>query len=155
MFNPEMGGPPPEIKENKEIKVEKLDDFDLEYFKTLEGEDGWIAIGQENCKNQRYYTVIGEGGEKLGIVGVYDTDDEQNLTHVVVDPKFRGQGLTSKFYEALMTKENINFLTATVDRDNIASIKAHEKAGFKKVSDRKYEEEFNKFKYRYEKPKNE
>jgi L-amino acid N-acyltransferase YncA len=148
MFNSEIDGPPPEIKENKEIKVEKLADFDMEYFKTLEGENGWIAIGQENCKNQKYYTVIGDGGEKLGIVGVYDTDDEQNLTHVVVDPKFRGQGLTSKFYEVLMVKENLSSLTATVDRGNIASARAHEKAGFRKVSDKTYEEEFDKVKYK-------
>lgn len=150
MFNSEKNGPAPDVRENQEIKVGKLGDFDMDYFKSLEGENCWIAIGQKNCKNQRYYTVIGEDGEKLGIVGVYDTDDEQNLTHVVVDPKFRGKGLTSKFYEALMARENLNFLTATVDRDNIASIKAHEKAGFKKVSDENYEGEFNKHKYKLE-----
>lgn len=52
-----------------------------------------------------------------------------------------------------MTKENLDSLIATVSRDNLASVRAHEKAGFKKVSNKKYEEEFNKFKYRYEKPK--
>lgn len=144
----------PEMQE-EEIKVEGLADFDMEYFKTLEGEDGWIAIGQENCKNQKYYTVIGDGGEKLGIVGVYDTEDEQNITHIIIDPKYRGKGLVSKFYEALMNAEKLNTLIATIDRKNRPSIISHERAGFKKVSDEVYENEFDKFKYRYEKPQNE
>jgi RimJ/RimL family protein N-acetyltransferase len=148
-------GAPPEIKEEKEIKIEGLADFDLDYFKTLEGEDGWIAIGQENCKNQKYFTVVGDSGEKLGIVGVYDTEDEQNITHIVIDPKYRGKGLVQQFYGALMSRENLTTLTATIDRKNRPSIVSHERAGFKKVSDEAYEKEFNKFKYRYEKPKNE
>ncbi|MFA5128596.1 MAG: GNAT family N-acetyltransferase [Patescibacteria group bacterium] len=154
MANPEMGGPTPETQE-KEIKVEGLADFDMEYFKNLEGKDGWIALGQENCKNQKYHTVIGEGGEKLGIVGVYDTEDEQNITHIVIDQKYRGKGLVPKFYEALMGKEDLNTLIATIDRKNRPSIVSHERAGFKKVSDEAYENEFDKFKYKYEKPQNE
>lgn len=130
----------------------KLDDFDPEedmnYFHQLEGRDGWIAIGMENCKNQRYYVVTGQKGEKLGIVGVYDTDNEKNITHIVVDPKYRGRGLTSKFYQVLLEKTGLEFLIATISRGHIASVKAHEKAGFKKVSDSAYEEEFDKFKYR-------
>lgn len=147
-----MSSQPPEVKENKEIKVEGLADFDMEYFKTLEGEDGWIALGQKNCKNQKYHTVIGEGGEKLGIVGVYDTEDEQNVTHIVIDPKYRGKGLVPKFYDALMDKEKLNTLVATIDRKNRPSIISHERAGFTKVSDEAYENEFDKFKYKYEKP---
>lgn len=155
MPNPEMSSQPPEVKENKEIKVERLGDFDLEYFKTLEGEDGWIAIGQENCKNQKYFIVVGDSGEKLGIVGVYDTEDEQNITHIVIDPKYRGKGLVQQFYDALMSRENLTTLTATIDRKNRPSIVSHERAGFKKISDDAYENEFDKFKYKYKKPKNE
>ena len=89
-----------EKKENVEgIEVVGLDEFDEEYFYSISegGEDEWKAIGMENCKNQKYYTVIGENNVKLGIVGIYDTDDEQNITHIVIDPKFRGKGLLSKY----------------------------------------------------------
>jgi L-amino acid N-acyltransferase YncA len=150
----ETGGDLPlEIKESREIKIARLADFDLDYFKRLEGEEGWIAIGQENCKNQKYYTVIGEDGEKLGIVGVYDMEDEKNLTHITIDQKYRGKGLVPKFYEAIMAKENLSSLTATISRGNRPSIISHERASFKKISDSAYEEKFDKFKYRYEKPK--
>ena len=80
-------------RERERGTIGRLGDFDAEYFRSLEGQNGWIALGQENCRNQRYFTVHGANGERLGIVGVYDTDDDQNLAHVVVDPRFRGQGL--------------------------------------------------------------
>jgi len=123
-------------------------DADMDYFHQLEGEDGWIALGMENCKNQRYYVVTGDSGERLGIVGVYDTDNEENITHIVVDPEYRGRGLAGKFYEALLEKTGLDFLIATISRSNVASVRAHEKAGFRKVSDSVYEEQFDKFKYR-------
>jgi len=130
----------------------ELHDFnpkgDMDYFYQLEGTDGWIALGMENCRNQRYYIVIGENGEKLGVVGVYDTDSEKNITHIVVDPKYRGRGLPSKFYQVLLEKTGLEFLIATISRSNIASVRAHEKAGFRKVSDPAYEDEYDKFKYR-------
>lgn len=130
------------------MKLIDFTDGDIKYFHQLEGVDGWIAIGMTNCRNQRYYVVIGESGERLGIIGVYDTDDEQNITHVVVDPKYRGRGLVSRFYECLLEKTKLRFLIATISRGHIASIKAHQKAGFKKVSDSMYEEKFDKFKYK-------
>jgi L-amino acid N-acyltransferase YncA len=155
MNHPETGWTPPKVQEERKIKVEGLADFDLEYFKSLEGDDGWIAIGQENCKNQKYFTVLGDGGEKLGIIGVYNTEDEQNITHIVIDPKYRGKGLLPQFYDALMSKTGLDNLTATIDRKNRPSVVSHERAGFKKVSDKAYEEEFDKFKYKYKNPKNE
>ena len=141
-----------EKKENAEdIEVVGLDEFDEEYFYSISesGKDEWKAIGMENCKNQRYYTVIGENNVKLGIVGIYDTDDEQNITHIVIDPKFRGKGLLSNFYDQLLQKERLSLLVATINVKNKASVISHEKAGFRKVSDEKYEEEFQKYKYKY------
>jgi RimJ/RimL family protein N-acetyltransferase len=129
-----------------------LEEFDQEYFQELEGQDGWKAIGQENCMNQSYFTVCDESGEKLGIVGLYDTDDEKNITHIVIDPKHRGKGMLPKFYEALTGSTGADYLVATIDRNNTASIRSHEKAGFRKTSDDKYEEEFDKFRYQYDVP---
>ena len=143
---------PPENKEVKQVNVGKLDDFDMDYFKSLEGDGGWIALGMENCKNQHYFIVYSDSGEKIGIIGVYDTDDDKNISHTVVDPKYRGQGLAGKFKDLLMDKLALPFITLTIDLDNKSSIKATEKmAGIKKVSDDDYEKEFHKVKYRFEK----
>jgi len=138
-------------QESAEIK--NFSDFDMQYFKKLEGEKGWLALGQKNCENQHYFTVYGSKGEKLGIAGVYDTEDEKNIIHYVVDPNFRGQGLAAKFTERLMDELNLPFITSTIDLDNTASIKATEKIpGIKKVSDEKYEQNFHKVKYVCERP---
>jgi len=134
----------------KEIKVIELAEFDKDYFYSIseDSKEEWKAIGMENCKNQRYYTVIGENNVKLGIVGIYDIEDERNITHIIIDPKFRGKKLLKKFYDQLLQKEKPSFLTATIKIDNMPSIKSHEKAGFIKISNKEYEKEFQKYKYR-------
>ncbi|MDD5726862.1 MAG: GNAT family N-acetyltransferase [Patescibacteria group bacterium] len=139
------------LQEREPVEIQNLGDFDLRYFQELQGKDGWLAIGQENCENQRYFTVNGNNGEKLGIVGVYDTADEKNVTHTVVDPKYRGQGLAAKFKQRLMDELNLPFVTMTIDLDNAASIQATEKLpDVKKISDEQYEKDFHKVKYVYE-----
>ena len=138
--------------EQEPTKIKSLGDFDLQYFKELEGEDGWLALEQENCMNQQYFTVYGSNGEKIGIVGVYDTTDDKNVTHTAVDQKYRGQGLAAKFKQCLMDELNLPFITLTADLENTASIRAIEKLpGVKKVSDEKYERDFHKMKFVYEK----
>ena len=140
--------------EQEPAELQRLGDFDMQYFQELEGEGGWIALGQENCANQRYFTLYGSKGEKLGIVGVYDTADEKNVTHTVVDNKYRGQGLAAKFKQQLMDELDLPFITMTISLDNTASIRATEKLpGVQKVSDEQYERDFGKVKYIYEKPK--
>lgn len=137
----------------EKVEIKNLGDFDMQYFQELEGQDGWIALGQENCMNQHYFTVFGNKDEKLGIVGIYDTADEKNLVHPVVDQKYRGRGLASKFMQLAIDKLNLPFITMTISLENIASIRATEKLpGVKKVSDEQYEREFHKVKYVYERP---
>jgi len=123
----EPAPPQTEPKEKNIAKIESLSDFDMKYFKTLEGTGNWLAIGQENCKNQHYFTVLNTTSDKLGIVGVYDTDDEQNIAHTVVATKYRGQGLAKKFKDALMDKLNLPFTTLTIDLGNTPSIRAAKK----------------------------
>ncbi|MEK7643920.1 MAG: GNAT family N-acetyltransferase [Patescibacteria group bacterium] len=135
-------------REVKKVDRIKLGDFDRDFFNSLEGENGWIALGQEYCTNQRYFTVFAEDGTKVGIVGVYDTEDDQNITHTVIDPKYRGQGLAAKCKDALMNSLNLPFVTLTISLDNTPSLKAAEKLpGVQKVSDAKYEADFHKAKF--------
>lgn len=137
--------------ELQRVEVSRVGDFDAEYFQTIEGPDGWSALGQENCRNQRYFTVYGSNGERLGIVVVYDTDDDQNISHTVVDPRFRGQGLATRFKEQLMDALKLPFLTLTIATSNTASFHAAEKLpGVVRVSDASYEQEFQKAKFRLE-----
>jgi len=132
------------------MKNLKLIKFDLNYFQSIAGQDdNWIAIGMDNCFNQKYYIVQDEDSNKIGIVGMYDTNDEKNLTHILIDPNYRGLGLLKEFYKLLRQKENPVYLIATIDIKNISSIKSHEKAGFRKISNEKYEKDFHKFKYKY------
>ncbi|MDO8668908.1 MAG: GNAT family N-acetyltransferase [Candidatus Buchananbacteria bacterium] len=135
--------------EQEPAEIKSLEEFDMEFFQEMEGENGWIALGQDNCLNPQYFTVIGTKGEKLGIVGVYDTEDEKNITHTVVDPKYRGQGLAAKFKQLLMDKLSLPFITLTIDIDNKKSIRAAENLGAIKTSSRQYEDEFHKFRYTY------
>ena len=138
--------------QNEKGELQGLVDFDMEYFKEIEGKDGWIAIGQEGCTNQQYFTAIGSQGEKLGIIGVYDTVSDQNITHTVVDPKFRGQGVAAKLKDELMTNLALPFITLTIDLDNTSSLKAAEKLpGIKRVSDEQYEKDYHKAKFIYTK----
>lgn len=131
--------------------VSRLQPFDSSYFAELEGPDGWIAIGQENCRNQRYFTVVDDNGQKLGIVGLYDTDDDKNISHTVVDPKYRGLGLARTFKEKLLEETGEKYYVSTVSLDNAASLAAMAKIpGAKVVSDEAYETEYHKRKFRVE-----
>ena len=141
----------PEVESTVYVKelVEFNPEIDMSYLQQIDpdGENAWSAFGMENCFNLRYFIVVGNNGQRLGIVGVYDTADEVNITHVVIDPKYRGKGLLPKFYQQLMARTGCTKLVATIDRENMASIISHERAGFIKTSDEAYQEEFNKFKY--------
>lgn len=142
--------------EKNPVKIKELGDFDMEYFQELEGENGWLALGDDAYKNQKYFTVQGGGEQKLGIVGVYDTEDEKNVTHTVVDPSFRGQGLASQFKLFLMDKLGLDYITLTIDLDNVSSIRAAEKLpGVEKVSNEEYEKDYHKVKYIFRKPEKE
>jgi len=151
-MNPEE---PNQNKKEQAIELGKLADFDQQYFESLEGKDGWIALGHDEYENQQYFTGLSMSKEKVGIVGVYDKGSEQNILHYVVDPQYRGQGLARKLTEQLMTKLNLPQVILTIDLDNKASIRAAEKLpGVEKVSDSGYEKEYHKIKFVYKRPVN-
>lgn len=139
--------------EQTALEISKLGDFDMEYFHKLEGENGWIAFGLDNCKNQRYFTVLGSAGEKIGIIGIYDTDEDKNVAHIVVDGKYRGRGLAPKIYQKIVDELNLPFIILTINLTNASSIRAAEKmAGIDRVSDAEYEKMYQKAKYIYRSP---
>jgi RimJ/RimL family protein N-acetyltransferase len=144
--------------EKKKIPIKGLEDFDMQYFLDIAEGDTWIALDSEDYQNQRYFTVMGENGERLGIVGVFDTEQEKNVTHTVVDPKFRGNRLGPQFKYLLMEKLGLPYITLTVNRNNEKSIKSiqsiissskedNQPFEIKKISGDAYEEEFDKHKF--------
>jgi|GEM_PF-6193074 len=62
------------------------------------------------------------------MIGVYDTEFEKNISHTLVNPKYRGQGLAGEFKQKLMAEFGLPFLTLTIDLNNTASIRAAEKS---------------------------
>ncbi len=131
----------------------KLSAFDPEYFNSIRGDYDWIATDYPDvCFNPRYFTVYDEKNTPLGVIGIYDTNEDRNVTHTIVAPSMRGRGLAQQFKDKLMNELGLAFVTLLVDLDNDASIKAAEKLpGVKRVSDKTYETEFNKAKYIYPK----
>lgn len=145
--------PEAESKKEQHTQLGQLTDFDQEYFNSLEGPTGWIALGHDEYQNQRYFTGLSIGREKVGIVGVYDTGTEKNILHYVVDPKYRGQGLARQLADKIMNNLGLPYLVLTIDLDNKASLNAAEKLpGIEKISDADYEKDYNKVKYLYKAP---
>ncbi len=149
-----------EKKNHEQAQIGALADFDMKYFQQLvaNGEDDWIALGHDEYKNQRYFTVKDINGENLGFVGMYDTDTEKNITHTFVDQKYRGQGLALEFKTKLLDALNEDYYIATVNLNNSKSLSSMENllkknSGLKIVSDEAYEQEFHKRKYRFDRPK--
>lgn len=54
-----MGSPELPHFEQELAEIQSLKSFGMQYFQELEGQDGWLALGQENCLDQRYFTVYG------------------------------------------------------------------------------------------------
>lgn len=143
------------MNESKERKIElgELADFDQQYFESLEGKEGWIAMGNDFYKNPRYFTGLSTNREKVGIVGVYDCGPDQNILHYVVDSKYRGQGMARKLTDKIMTDLDLPYVVLTIDLDNKASLRAAEKLpGVEKVSDAAHEKEYHKAKFIYRRP---
>lgn len=133
--------------------IGSLEEFDSSYFEQISGSGSWIALDSEGFSNQHYFTVVSNKGDRLGIIGVYDTEDEKHITHTVVDPKYRGMGLASAFKYKLFEKLDLPFITITIDLDNKASLQAVKKLpGVEEISDESYEESYHKKKFKWKPP---
>lgn len=116
-----------------------LTNFDINYYERIsDGHADLMILSRDRAK---IYTVIDDNGERLGVVGIFYYDNKP-FTDVSIDPKYRGRGLLIEFYRLLAKELNLSQLWAYINNDNIASIKAHEKIGFKKAK-----KVYNKFVY--------
>jgi len=115
----------------------QLKDFDLNYFNSLEDKDKILPPSEGII----YHTIYSEGW-RVGIVGYskmkFGTDG--GFIQILIDKPYRGKGLVKEAEDKLARKYKLNVLYATIEKDNIASIKVHEKIGFQILSDEKLNE---------------
>jgi RimJ/RimL family protein N-acetyltransferase len=82
------------------------------------------------------YFLIEEEGKYIGYLGVQAKGLELFLSKIYVHASNRGKGFGKKaiqFLENLANKLHLNKISLTVNKNNIKSIKAYEKMGFKNL----------------------
>lgn len=114
----------------------KLEKFDKEYFENLEGHEKVLF-----SKDGLYHNILYKN-KKAGVVGFIPAKNSKNsgFIQIVIDPKFRGKGIIKVAENLLAQKYNLKILYATIDKNNVASIRAHQKIGFKMVSNKRLDE---------------
>lgn len=114
----------------------KLDKFDKEYFENLDGREE-IFVTNKGI----YYTIL-YNKQKAGIIGYVPAKfpKDSGFVQIVIDTHFRGRGLVKIAENLLAQKHNFKILYATIKKKNIASIRAHQKIGFKMINNKKLNE---------------
>ena len=103
------------------IELGGLAELDRNYFEDIRSRDKKLRSNKSfDYPDYRYFTVLSTRGEKMGIVGIYDTENDKHLTDTIVDPKYRGMGLAKKFKDLLMKELDLPYVTLTIDYDQYA-----------------------------------
>lgn len=114
----------------------KLDKFEKEYFETLDGREE-ILLSEKG-----FYHIILCDNEKAGIVGFMPVKFLKNsgFVQIILSPEFRSKGIVKIAENLLTQKYDLKILYATIKKENIASIRAHQKIGFKMIDNKKLDE---------------
>ncbi|MEQ2456219.1 ribosomal protein S18-alanine N-acetyltransferase [Flavonifractor hominis] len=105
------------------------------------------SLLEQELYNDMISLVVAEGedGTVLGYGEVRAILDEGTLEKIVVDPRFRRQGVAEEILRAYLRlgQAHLAFLTLEVRESNVAAIGLYEKLGFQVVGRRKnyYREE--------------
>ncbi len=83
------------------------------------------------------YFLIQEDNEWIGYMAVHPKGHELFLSKIYIKSSRRGKGYGRKavqFAETLANERSLNKIVLTVNKNNLNSIKAYEKLGFKKTA---------------------
>ena len=112
--------------------VISLSDFDKSFFQTIDGHEKIRFV------SKGIYHIILIDDKKAGVVGYIPTQNSKgeklNFVQIVLCPEFRGKRITKLAEDLLAKTYKLPNLYATIDNDNIASLKAHKKADFKELN---------------------
>ena len=109
-------------------KTTYLDSVDINFLKSIKD---YKEMYFNPNKYNKYHTIIYDN-QKAGIVGVI-LENNLNFFQIAIHQKFRGKGLLNISSDLIAQKYNLKILNSTIEHDNISSIKAHKKAGFKMI----------------------
>ena len=114
----------------------KLNKFEKEYFETLGGHKEILLSANG------FYHIILCNNKKAGIVGYFPAKFPKNsgFVQIVISPEFRGKGIVKIAEDLLAQKYNLKILYATIKKENIASIRAHQKIAFQMINNKKLSE---------------
>lgn len=82
-----------------------------------------------------FYTAV-MNGKKIATVGFVKYAN--NYFQIAIHQDYRGKGLVKDLSDTLVKKHKILKLHATIMKTNIASMKAHKKAGFRELTKEEY-----------------
>jgi RimJ/RimL family protein N-acetyltransferase len=78
-----------------------------------------------------YFHIFDEK-EVVGRIGTFLIDGEE-YSDIFLEPQHRGKGYVKEAYKLLFAILKLKKISAFINKNNIASIKSHEKIGFKLV----------------------
>lgn len=116
----------------------QLEQFNKKYLDSLEGKENIFYT-----KEGKYYIIVCDG-KNAGVVGYVPAlaEKDAGFIQIVLNPKFRGKGITRIAEDALAKKHGLKKLYAKIELSNEESIKAHINAGFKYPTDVRLEKEY-------------
>lgn len=93
-------------------------------------------VMKEQIKKGYIYYLVEEDGRNIGYIGIQPKEDELFLSKLYIKSSERGKGHGKKavqFLECLAREKKLKKISLTVYKDNVKSIAAYEKMGFKNL----------------------